>query len=68
MLLEDRQVALRDYPRATAAEVVFSPGEARVGARHVAQYLLQAAGQDLCVAIGQGKAVVPDRLGQSAVL
>ena len=70
MLLEDRQVALRDYSRATAAEVVFSPGEARAGARHVdvAQYLLQAAGQGLCVAVGKGKAVVPDRLGQSAAL
>ena len=68
MLLEDRQVALRDYPRATAAEVIFNPGEARAGARHVTQYLLQAAGQGLCVAIGKGKAVVPDRLGQSAPL
>ena len=68
MLLEDRQVVLRDYPRATAAEVVFSSGEARASARHVAQYLFQAAGQGLCVAIGKGKAVVPDRLGQSAAL
>ena len=68
MLLEDHQVALCDYPRATAAEVLFNPGEARAGARHVAQYLLQAAGQGLCVAIGKGKAVVPDRLGQSAAL
>lgn len=68
MLLEDRQVALRDYSRAIATEVVFSPGEARAGARHVVQYLLQAVGQGLCVAIGKGKAVAPDRLGQSAAL
>ena len=68
MLLEDRQVALRDYPRATAAKVLFNSGETRAGALYVAQYLLQTAGQGLCVAIGESKAVAPDRLGQAAAL